>query len=68
MKATYENSKSEEWANAMKAQGHEPVVDDHGLNFFAYEDGHHNGPACSKCGWSCCWHCLDPKDIPACTE
>jgi hypothetical protein len=58
------------WADAMRAKGHTPSVDedDGWLNIFAYDVGQHNGPGCSTCGWACCWHCDDIKDIPECTN
>lgn len=53
----------------MIENGHTPIMDkDYNtlLNTFVYDVEYHNGPGCSKCGWSDCWHCLDIKDIPKC--
>jgi hypothetical protein len=61
------NDERETWLNAMKAKGHSPVMDSDGLDVLATEYGdHHNGPACSVCGWGCCWHCETIDDIPEC--
>lgn len=60
------DAKKAEWFEAMKAKGHSPSVDEFGLDIFAFDGDYHNGPACSVCGWSCCWHCDGVEDIPAC--
>jgi hypothetical protein len=59
--------KGNKWAEAMKTKGHSPIRDPDGtLDYFAFSSGNHNGPGCSVCGWSCCWHCNGIEDIPAC--
>lgn len=56
------------WYDAMVTAGHTPVMADGNLDFFAASvDGHHNGPACSACGWGTCWHCNDVDVIPVCS-
>ncbi|MGX1741605.1 hypothetical protein ACWIEX_08625 [Bosea sp. NPDC055353] len=63
-----EKSEETEWFDALKAKGHMPVVGEDGeLDYFVYDRGHHNGPGCRACGWSCCWHCKTTEDIPECT-
>lgn len=61
--------KAEIWREAMKAKGHLPIEygEDGELDSFALESGFHNGPGCSICGWSCCWHCEGVEGIPDCT-
>ncbi len=56
------------WQKAMEAKGHKPVMDMYGrLNYFVLSQGRHNGPGCSTCGWTVCWHCDDNVDhIPQC--
>jgi len=58
----------EAWKDEMIAKGHTPILEKDGrLNFLAYNEGFHNGPKCSKCGWSCCMHCDPIESIPPCT-
>jgi hypothetical protein len=46
------------------AAGHVLALDDEGkVDRFAYSEGFHNGPVCTRCGDSFCIHCL-PLDIP----
>ncbi len=61
------------WERAMRRKRHEPIMSTGldgkpELDYWAWSDnsGYHNGPKCSKCGWSCCWHCETIKDIPEC--
>lgn len=56
------------WEAAMVDMGHTPIMNDRGyLDFFAHDQGNHNGPACATCGWSVCWHC-NPDPLTAVTE
>lgn len=49
---------SGEWLRVMRERGHTPVLDDDGsLDIFIMDYDIHNGPGCSVCGWSTCWHC-----------
>ena len=32
------------------------------INYFAYEEGFHNGPVCKRCAFSFCEHC-DPDGL-----
>jgi hypothetical protein len=64
---TFDEWKAEWWA-AFKAAGHEPELDKDGEpDSFFRSGGHHNGPGCRRCGWSCCMHCTMPEKIPACS-
>lgn len=51
--------KKELWKKVMLERGHSPILDeDNGkLDNFVYDNGFHNGPGCSKCGWMICWNC-----------
>jgi len=64
------NKKQTTWHDAMKEKGHIPKMDnwDSGseLDIFAHDYRHHNGPGCSVCSWSCCWHCSTIDKIPMC--
>ena len=52
---------SKEWFVALVAAGHEPQLNgDDELDVWAYENDHHNGPCCVKCGKVWCKHCGDP--------
>lgn len=57
------------WEQAIRKKGHEPKMHYDGtLDIFAHEHENHNGPGCTKCHWSVCWHCHpDPGDIPTCS-
>jgi len=57
------DDRSDAWEKVLRERGHEPVMREGKLDFFAAEfNGTCNGPACEKCGWSCCWHCeCDPE-------
>ena len=59
---------AEEWKRAFLAAGHSFVQDEDGeIDTFVHDTPGHNGPGCSICGWSCCWHCQhEPEAIPAC--
>lgn len=50
----------------MNAQGHVPKFEEGDVDIFFLDDGIHNGPGCTICGWSQCWHCHGPEDIPPC--
>jgi predicted metal-binding protein len=55
--------KDSKWKRIMIERGHEPRLDrDGSIDYFAYENGYHNGPLCEKCWWSTCWHCNGPED------
>lgn len=59
----------EKWTQEMRKQGHAPILNDDGrLEFFASSEGIHNGPGCSTCGWTTCWHCNHKMNIPQCTS
>jgi hypothetical protein len=36
------------------------------VDFFVTDHGHHNGPGCETCLWTCCEHCEGIDDIPEC--
>jgi hypothetical protein len=59
-------TKEQRWYEAMVAKGHEPVMFDGELDYFVYDNDMHNGPGCSTCGWSDCWHCNHSMNIPEC--
>ncbi len=47
----------------MKERGHTPIMKDDELDMFVMDIAYHNGPGCSTCGWSTCWHCnRDPNE------
>lgn len=65
----------DEWMKAFREAGHEPVLEptdewgdlgEERVDYFYTSGGHHNGPGCRKCGWSCCMHCVPAKRIPLC--
>ena len=57
------------WLNAFRNKGHTPVIAWGSVDMFVTAQGIHNGPGCSKCGWTTCWHCNpDVADIPKCAE
>jgi hypothetical protein len=33
------------------------------IDIFAFDEGHHNGPVCSSCGYSFCHHCQEDPSI-----
>lgn len=42
--------------------GHDWELNDDGeIDFWAYQNGDHNGPRCKKCGYFYCEHCIDPE-------
>lgn len=49
-------------------QEHEWILDEDGeIDMWQLESGFHNGPACSRCGYSYCEHCHYNSDIhPLC--
>ena len=60
------DKKEKLWYDIMVERGHTPIMDEYDgekeLNYFVYDYDHHNGPGCSVCNWSVCWHCEpDPK-------
>lgn len=59
------------WESAFIAAGHAFKMNDDedggDIDWFAVSGGMHNGPECTKCGWSCCQHCTEIANIPACT-
>lgn len=63
------NNKEQLWYDALVKKGHTPFMDENDdLDIFFYESGNHNGPGCSICVWSCCWHCDTIDVIPVCSE
>jgi len=54
------------WWRKFRAQGHKPIKVGGYINIFVTDSGYHNGPGCTKCGWTACWHCSGPEDIPKC--
>jgi hypothetical protein len=61
------NSEEQRWYDALVEKGHSPAMDSTGLAIFFHDVNFHNGPGCTKCLWSCCWHCDDIDKIPVCT-
>jgi hypothetical protein len=60
-------SRLEEWEKAIIDKGHIPVRGgDNDLDIFVTDSPYHNGPGCSMCGWTFCWHCFSIEDIPEC--
>ncbi len=48
----------EEKQQAFLNSGHIWQEDESGfIDIFAIDSGRHNGPVCTKCGYSICWHC-----------
>jgi hypothetical protein len=67
------DTKKEEWKAAMEAKGHTPIMMQYPggepeLDIWVVEQGYHNGPGCSTCGWSTCQHCNRLMIIPECRE
>lgn len=62
--------KKKKWHDAMVAKGHVPIMEEYSdgpvLDVFVVDCGFHNGPGCSKCRWSTCYHCDGVEDIPEC--
>lgn len=57
------------WELAMKVKGHSPIMYEGVLDAFVLDENFHNGPGCSTCGWSVCWHCSpDLEKIPQCSS
>jgi len=59
-------SKEQLWYDTLIAKGHTPAMWDEDLDIFFYDSPFHNGPGCTKCSWSCCWHCDNIDVIPKC--
>lgn len=53
-----------------KPRGHKWKLNDYngGIDIFAYEGHHCNGPECIKCGYSFCQHCTKGKALQNCTR
>lgn len=63
----YDKSRSM-WLAVFSALGHAPTTDDDGsLDIFVTNSETCNGPGCSVCGWTRCWHCCSAGQIPKCT-
>jgi hypothetical protein len=62
------NEQQLKWLRALRKKGHTPILneDDKTHDFFALNQGIHNGPGCSKCGENWCWHCQGPDEIIPC--
>ena len=56
------------WFDLAKEKGHVLKADDDGsIDTFVTSQNHHNGPGCTKCGWSECMHCdFTGEKIPVC--
>lgn len=49
------------------AQGHTPIMDGDDVDMFVTDFRYCNGPGCSVCGFTECWHCNhECNDIPKC--
>lgn len=35
------------------------LADYGGVDAFVTDHGHHNGPKCTVCGYTACWHCVE---------
>ncbi len=56
------------WEVKFKEMGHKPVLTEDGeIDIFVLDIDGHNGPGCTKCGYSFCHHC-NPfgENIPVC--
>lgn len=61
---------SEAWLALARERGHvlREDADCGEVDLFVVSSGHHNGPGCTKCGWSECMHCdWKGETIPICT-
>jgi hypothetical protein len=57
------------WYKCLTDLGHSPKMNSYGhLDYFAFDVMGHNGPSCTKCGKSWCWHCTDPEELLHCTN
>ena len=54
------------WDRAFLKQGHRFRMAEDGPDRFVTSTPGHNGPGCRVCGWSACWYCCKPEDIPKC--
>lgn len=62
-----EYRENDPWILAMIAKGHVPKREaDGSVDIFVQDSDIHNGPGCSVCGESWCWHCTDAEDIKPC--
>lgn len=61
------DAKQEKWMKALQDKGHTPVMDGGQLEMFVTDNDFHNGPGCSECGWTTCWHCNTEASIPQCS-
>ncbi len=61
----------EAWFALARERGHTLRVHedmDGAVDQFVTDGGYHNGPGCTKCGWTECMHCdWDGKRIPVCS-
>lgn len=57
----------EQWEQAMRKKGHVPVMGkDNRLDHMVLSSRTHNGPGCSVCGQTWCWHCVTELSIQRC--
>ena len=55
------------WTALCLERGHTLKMDGASVDYFVESEGFHNGPGCTKCGWSACMHCdFEGKKIPVC--
>ena len=54
----------------MVRKGHTLIQGGGDVDIFVTDHGEHNGPGCSVCGWTVCWHCVscNPEVIPLCSN
>ncbi|ATS92344.1 hypothetical protein DLP05_039 [Stenotrophomonas phage vB_SmaS_DLP_5] len=61
-----------DWHKALKANGHVPVMDEDSpdkLDTWVHQGGEYcNGPGCSACGETWCYHCKGTDAIKPCTK
>lgn len=61
----YGESEDDPKIKAYLNSGHVWKTDGDHIDVFALSEGYHNGPECSLCGYSTCWHCEpNPKPCP----
>lgn len=56
----------QDWYDAMKRQGHVPIMYGDEIDMWVMDYEYHNGPGCQVCHWSCCQHCDSPAGVPKC--
>lgn len=59
----------EAWFEICRKRGHSLRTNEGygGVDQFVTNSGYHNGPGCTKCGWTSCMHCdWEGKQIPEC--